>query len=253
MKRLSTFAVGLWLPAVLLVAWWFLSGQSNSLQFPALSEILSAVERLWIFDRTISDLLPSLRNLLAGFLIAVFVGAVIGLLLGSLPRLFGALSPEIEFLRSLPSIAILPVAILAFGLGDGMRVFVIAFGAFWPVLLNTIYAVRGMDPTALDVERSFVLTAWTRFAYVRLPAALPGILAGARVSLFVSMTLLVVSEVQGSGIGIGFFLLASQRSWAVVDMWSGMVVLGIVGYVLSLLFRLTERGLLRNYPTPTKD
>ncbi|WP_022891300.1 ABC transporter permease [Agromyces subbeticus] len=240
--------IALWLPILLVLLWWFASASSTSLFFPPLADIVSATNALWIWDHTIVDLLPSLRNMLLGLGIATALGVALGLVLGSFPRLLATFDPGIELFRALPAVAILPVAILVLGLGDSMRVFVIVLGAVWPVLINTTAAVRGIDPTTRDVEAAFRLSAASRFLRVRLPAALPQILAGVRVALYISVALIVVSEMQGAGVGIGHFLLASQRNWAITDMWTGMVVLGFVGYGLSILFRFAERALLRAYP-----
>jgi len=248
MTILRNVTTALWVPVLLVVLWWFASASSTSLFFPPLSEIVSTTNTLWIWDHVIVDLLPSLRNMLLGLGIASILGVVLGLILGSFPRLRVTVDPGIELFRALPAVAILPVAILVLGLGDNMRVFVIVLGAVWPVLINTTAAVRGIDPTTRDVEAAFGLSAVSRFLRVRLPAALPQILAGIRVALYISVALIVVSEMQGAGVGIGHFVLASQRNWAITDMWSGMVVLGFVGYGLSILFRLTERALLRAYP-----
>jgi sulfonate transport system permease protein len=250
-RRLQKVLVYLWLPVALVGIWWVATSNSTSLYFPPLSKIMATVDELWIVDHTVTDLLPSLRNMLIGYLIAVAAGVLAGLLIGSLPRLCDALEPILEFARAMPAVAILPVAILLLGLDEGMRVSVIAFGAVWPVLINTVAAVHGLDPSVRDLESAFGLTQVSRFFRVRLGVALPQIIAGARVALYISIALIVVSEMQGSAQGIGHFVLLSQRTFAVADMWSGMVVLGVTGYVLSVLFRAVERFLLRNYP-PTK-
>ncbi|MFE4663745.1 ABC transporter permease [Streptomyces sp. NPDC056716] len=249
---LRKIVISLWLPVGLLVLWWLLSANSTSLYFPSLANIMSTVRELWIFDNTVTDLLPSLRNMLIGYVIAVVAGVLAGLLIGSLRRLCDALDPILEFARAMPAVAVLPVAILLLGLDESMRITVIAFGAVWPVLINTVAAVQGIDPSVRDLEEAFRLSQVSRFFRVRLGVALPQIIAGARTALYISIALIVVSEMQGSAHGIGHFVLSSQRSWAVVDMWSGMVVLGVTGYVLSVLFRSAERFLLRNYP-PTKS
>lgn len=248
MTILRRIAVGLWLPVLLLLVWWVISAESTSLFWPALSDILGTTGDLWFWEHTVTDLLPSLRNMLLGLAIATFLGIVIGLVLGSFPKLYATADPAVELFRALPAVAILPIAILVLGLGDNMRIFVIVSGAIWPVLINTTAAIRGIDPTVRDVETAFDLSAASRFLRVRLSAALPQILAGVRVSLYISVALIVVSEMQGAGVGIGHFVLASQRNWAITDMWSGMVMLGLVGYGLAMLFRLLERFLLRNYP-----
>lgn len=247
-RGLRLAALQLWLPILLIAAWWFLSSGTTSFYFPALENIATSFRELWIFDHTVSDLLPSLRNVLMGFGLAVLVGVSFGLVLGSMPRFLDAVEPVLEFFRALPGVAILPVAILVLGLGDSMRVFVIALGAVWPVIINTMAAVRGIDPTVRDVEDAFALGRASRYFRVRLPAALPQILSGARVALYIAIALVVVSEMQGAAYGIGRFVLTAQRNWAVLDMWSGMVVIGLAGYLLSISFRGLERFLLRGYP-----
>ncbi|MCW2688556.1 MAG: transporter permease [Mycobacterium sp.] len=247
-RRVKRLCLELWLPVLALLAWWFGSANSTSIFFPSLRDIATDTKRLWLFDHLWSDLVPSLVNLVYGYALAVVIGVAAGLLLGSLPRLLDAVEPELEFLRAVPAVALLPVAVIVLGLGDGMRVSMIAFGAVWPVLINTLAAVSGIDSVQRDVQQAFGLSLPTRVLRVRLGAAIPQIVAGARVSLSVAVVLIVVSEMQGADRGIGNFLLNAERSFALTDMWTGMVVLGVVGYLLNLLFRRLERVLLRHYP-----
>jgi len=236
-----------WLPVGLVAIWWFASASSTSLFFPPLRDIVAETRRLWFFDHLRTDLLPSLSTLAIGYAVAVVAGVGIGLVLGLLPRILDAIGPELEFVRSMPAVAILPVAVIMLGLGDLMRVSVIAFGAVWPVLLNTLAAVSGTDPVQRDTERAFGLPVLVRLR-VRLGAAVPQILAGARTSLAIAVVLIVVSEMQGADRGIGNFVLAAQRAFAITEMWTGMVVLGALGYLLNVAFRAVEHALLRHHP-----
>lgn len=246
-RRLRAGLSYVWLPAALF-ALWRMADDDTSLYFPPPGKIFTAVRDLWLFDHAQIDLIPSLQILGSGLLVDCTVGAAIGMTLGSMPRLMRAVQPEIEFVRSLPGVAVLPLAILVLGLGDSMRIFVVAFGAMWPVLLNTMHAVRGIDLTIRDVEAAFGLGWSARIWRVRLPAVLPQLLAGVRVSVYISLSLVAVSEMQGAGRGVGNFVFTAQRNWAVTDMWSGMVVFGVLGYVLSVGFRVIERRLLRGHP-----
>ncbi len=248
-RRIGSIVLEIWLVVALVVLWWWLSAGSRSTFFPPLSAIVSRTGQLWVFDHTVSDLLPSLANLLAGFAIAFVLGVALGLLLAASPRLLTAIEPELEFLRAIPAVALIPVAIIALGLGDGMRIAIIAFGALWPILLNTIAGARSLDPVARDVGAAFGLNRTTRIFAVRLPAAAPQILAGARTSLSIAVVLVVVSEISGATRGVGFFVLAAQRNYAITNMWTGMIVLGIVGYALNLLFRVVESQVLHWHPT----
>jgi sulfonate transport system permease protein len=248
---MGVVASGLWVPAVLVAVWWVASSGSDSLYFPPLSQILSEFADSWLGPRFSSDLLPSLRNLFLGYSIAVVVGVLLGLLLGSSPRLLDAITPELEFARSVPAVALLPAATLVLGLGGSMRVSLIAFGSVWPVLLSTVAGVLAVGATVRDVESAFDLGPVTRFA-IRLRAALPKILGGARTSLSIAIVLIVVSEMQGTSGGIGGYLWNAQRNFAISQMWSGMLMLGLLGYVLSTGFIAVERLLLRHYPPSTR-
>ena len=248
-RRLVLILVEIWLVVALVAAWWWCSAGSRSTFFPPLSKILNKTWNLWVFHHTVTDLLPSLRNLLVGFLIAFVLGVALGLALAATPRLLAAIEPELEFLRAIPAVALIPVAIIALGLGDSMRIAIIAFGAIWPILLNTIAGAQSLDPVARDVSAAFALSRGTRILTVRLPAAAPQILAGARTSLSIAVVLVVVSEISGATRGVGFFVLAAQRDYAITNMWTGMVVLGIVGYLLNLIFRLIESRVLHWHPT----
>ena len=162
MKRMSwgaRVAWEIWLPIVLLVIWYFVSEQYNSFYFPPLSEILVASGEIWFWEGTVNDILPSLYRLISGFLIGTFVGVAVGIFLGLLKGLEDALRPVLEFVRATPGVALLPLVILFLGLGDSMKIVMIAIVSFWPVLLNTIAAVRSVEPVQLQVSRSPVRDA----------------------------------------------------------------------------------------------
>lgn len=238
-----------WLPVLLVVAWWRLSAESSSVYFPPLERIVERTGELWFFEQARADLVPSLRNLGAGYGLAVLVGVGAGLALGMAPRVASALSPLLEFARALPAVTLLPLALLLFGTGSRMAIAVIAFGAVWPVLLNTVDGVRSVEPVLHDVSRSFRLSRSRHVRHVVLPAASPQIFAGARTALSIAVVLVVVSELIGSSEGVGNFVLTAQRTFALTDMWTGMLVLGAVGYALNVLFRVCEARVLSWHPS----
>ena len=149
-----------------------------------------------------------------------------------------------EFLRSIPPPALIPFAIVVIGVGDDMKVFIIAFVCLWPVLLNTIDGINGIDPTLKDTARVFGISGRDKLLRMTLPAASPQIFAGMRLSLSLALILMVISEMVASTNGIGFFVLQSQRSFAIPEMWSGILLLGILGYVFNLVFMIIERRVL---------
>jgi sulfonate transport system permease protein len=232
-------------PVIAIVSWWVLSANSTSLYFPPLSKIMTSFKNIWLFSHIGSDAVPSLENLGAGLAIATIAGVGLGLALGLLPVLADAVAPTVEFLRAVPGVALLPAALLLLGIGPEMKISLIAYGTIWPILLNTIDGVRGVDPVVVEVASSYRMRRRDRVLRIVLPAASPQIVAGMRTALSIGITVIIFSEMLGSTNGIGFQILAAQRSFAVSDMWAGIILLGILGYLLNLAFRGFENYLLR--------
>ena len=232
-------------PLAALAAWWLASSDSDSFYFPPLSDILRTFADTWLFERVGSDVVPSLARLLAGFALGVVVGIACGVLLGVSTVARRTTGPIVEFLRAIPPPALIPAAIVVFGVGDAMKVVIIATACVWPILLNAIDGVAGVDTTLLDTARSYRIRPADRLRHVILPAALPQIFAGMRTSLSIALIVMVVSEIVASTNGVGFFILESQSSFAIPEMWSGILLLGILGYGLNLGFTRVERRVLR--------
>lgn len=243
-RRTRAVLVEVWLPIVLVGLWWVLSARYPSIYSPPLQEILRLFRELWLFEHARTDLLPSLVNLVLGYLLGLIAGVALGTWLGLSPRLNRALWPTLEFVRAIPGVAILPVFVILLGVGPAMKVSLIAVGTFWPILLNAIDGVRSVEPTLRDVAASFRIPLKHRLLHIVLPAASPQIFSGARISLSVAVILIVVSEMVGGNGGIGYFVRSAERSFAIPEMWSGIIVLGLLGYVLNTLFRLLESRVL---------
>jgi ABC-type nitrate/sulfonate/bicarbonate transport system permease component len=232
-------------PLLVLVVWGLWSAGSDTYYFPPLTDILSTFADTWLFERVGSDVVPSMVRMGLGFGIAAFVGIGAGLLLGLSARGRRAAAPIVEFLRAIPPPALLPFAILVIGVGNSMKIFIIAFVCLWPILLNTIDGVTGVDPTLNETTRVYGIAGRDRLWRVMLPAASPQIFAGLRTSVSLALILMVISEMVASTNGIGYFVLQSQRSFAIPEMWSGILLLGILGYALNGAFVLIERRALR--------
>jgi ABC-type nitrate/sulfonate/bicarbonate transport system permease component len=142
-------------------------------------------------------------------------------------------------------VALLPAALLLLGIGPQTRISLIAYGTVWPILLNTIDGVRGIDSVVVEVTSSFRVRRLDRLLRVILPAASPQIVAGMRSALSIGITVIIFSEMIGSTDGIGFQILSAERSFAAPDMWAGIVLLGILGFLLNLAFRGFESYSLR--------
>jgi ABC-type nitrate/sulfonate/bicarbonate transport system permease component len=243
-RRAGLIALEIAVPIALLALWAAWSAGADSFYYPPLTDILETFADTWVFERFGSDVLPSLGRLAAGYAIAVVVAVLVGIPLGLWPTARRAASPIVEFLRAIPPPALLPPAIVVIGVGNSMKVFIIAFVCLWPVLLNTIDGITGIDPTLNDTTRVYGVRGLDRLRRIVLPAASPQIFAGMRTSLSLAVILMVISEMVASTNGIGFFVLQSQRSFAIPEMWSGILVLGILGYVLNLVFALVEGRVL---------
>lgn len=245
MRRLAVRGVDLAVALALLAFWWLASTGSDSFYFPPLEDILSTFGETWVFERAGSDVAPSLGRLAAGYAIAVVVGVAGGMLLGLSRTARLTLGPIVEFLRAIPPTALIPAAIVVLGAGDLMKVLIIAMACVWPILLNALDGAAGVETTLLDTARCYRIRPLDRLRSVILPAALPQIFAGMRTSLSIAIIVMVVSEMVASTNGIGFFILQSQRSFAIAEMWSGILLLGLLGYVLNYAFTVVERRALR--------
>jgi ABC-type nitrate/sulfonate/bicarbonate transport system permease component len=235
------------LPVVLLVAWWFLSASSQSPYFPPLKSILTATWDEWVLGDAKAQLLPSLRNLAVGFVGGSLIGVLGGALLWRLPVLRRATNPLVYFLYVLPAPALLPAMIALFGLGEARQMALIAFGATWPALLNTLDGMRGIDQVKFDTARAMKFSSLRTVWAVVLPGASPQIAAGLRASLQVSIILMVVSEMVAASEGIGYFILQAQTVFAITTMWTGIIVLSVLGTLLNYLFLFVERRALGWY------
>ena len=246
-RRLWLVALELWLPVVVLIGWWVWSAGAAEPFFPPLQEILTRFREMWVFDQFVSDVLPSLRNMVVGFAIASVVGIAAGLLLARVRILREALEPLMHFVRATPGVALVPIFILLLGFGPSMKISIIATAAVFPTIIATMDGVRSADPVLLDISRAYQLTRRQRVTQVLLPSAGPQIFAGLQVSLQVAFVVMIASEMLGSTEGIGALTLLAQQSFAVTDMWSGIVLLGLLGYLVNLLFLLARGRVLHWY------
>lgn len=180
-----------------------------------------------------------------GWLAASLLGIALGALIASSRLVRAMFQPLLEFLRPLPASAVIPVAVLAFGLSDRMSTAVIAFGSIWPVLLASVHGFGSVDARLQEVAQALRMPWPERFRKILLPSAMPDILAGARVGLAVALILAVVTEMQASLPGLGQNILMAQRSFRSPELYAGVLVLGLMGFAASALLQAIERHMLR--------
>jgi ABC-type nitrate/sulfonate/bicarbonate transport system permease component len=246
-SRIVRFLLGIWLPILLIWWWWTWSADSVDPFFPPLSAIWEQFMFNWIWQLFPIHVVPSLRNLFLGYLIGVFAGVTLGALLGASSRVSRYFEPVIDFLRSIPPVATVPVFILFFGLDVQMRVAAIAVAACFPTLLSTMQGFRATDTTLLDTGRVFGLTPFQMMWKVRVPNASPIIWSGLQVSLQIAFVVTIASEILGSGFGIGAFTVIASDSFLILDAWTGVILMGLLGFAINVIFDLVERWSLRWY------
>lgn len=235
------------LPLLLVLIWWASTLGEKNFYVPTPALLGQTFVETWFGPRILSDVLPSIGRLLIGVTLAIVLGVAGGLLIGSVRWLRALTEPVLEFFRAIPPPVLVPVFMLLLGITDTMKVVVIVSGCVWPVLLNTIEGVRAVDSVLSDSARTYGVSGWARIRYLVLPSAGPQVMTGIRQCLSIGLILMVISEMFASSSGLGYTIVAFQRSFAIPEMWSGIVVLGLVGIAMSFIFQWAERRILRWY------
>jgi ABC-type nitrate/sulfonate/bicarbonate transport system permease component len=179
-----------------------------------------------------------------GYALAAVAAVTLGVLMGYWRHVYEAGEIVVEFVRAVPAPAIVPVAIVLLGIGDGMKVFVIFLACSFPILINTIDGVRSVDPVLIRTARTFGRSGPTILVRVVLPAASPFVMTGLRIALAIGLILVVISEMVGATAGIGYYILESQRTFRVPRMYAGMLVLALLGFALNRCFLFVDAHLM---------
>lgn len=207
-------------------------------------EIWDEFHRAFIEGGLGTDVVPTLRRIALGFALSVSIGFLLGLGLGS-SRVVRLLSePVLAFIRAIPPVALIPPAIILIGLGDNMKVMIVAFIGIWPVALNTADGVMEIDSTMRDTARAFHLSALERLFFVTIPAAAPRTFAGMQTTLAFCLIGVISTEFIAATEGLGFLINQAQQTFLIPQMWAGILMIGIIGYLLNALFQVVRRKTL---------
>lgn len=207
----------------------------------ALDELLSRFADGSIWE----PLLSTVRRMLIGWFIASLAGVALGAAIGLTPLARDLLGPTLEFLRPLPASAIIPVAILFFGLSEAMANVVIAFGSIWPVLTSSVFGFGAVNPRLREVAALLGMSQRDYITKIATPSALPDILSGMRSGLAISLILAVVTEMQASLPGLGRDIFLAQRSFRSAELYAGLIMLGMLGVIINQGLEAAERRALR--------
>jgi ABC-type nitrate/sulfonate/bicarbonate transport system permease component len=232
---------------VLLLICWQMGSMFKLLHpvyIPRITVIFQSLYEVIASGEILADYKISLFRMITGYGISTILGIVCGLLIGYNRVVFNLTEPVIEFCRPTPVSAIIPIVILLFGIGNEMKIFIVAWASFWPILVNTIDGVRGVDRTLLQTARVFGATPWELFKGVIIHAASPHIVTGMRVSIAISLIVTVIAEMLAGNNGIGFFVLDAERSFRIPEMYAGVFSLAVVGYLVNRIFVFLESSVM---------
>lgn len=243
--RIMTWALGFAGLAAAVGVWQIVSAAAGTTLVPGFIPVAGNAWSILTSSVLSQDVIPSLLRTLTGFAISALLGVTIGLVTGYYRTAREWTAAVFDFLRSLPTPLLIPVALTVFGLGSRMVVAVIVTAAIWPILINTTNATRALDPTLVDTARILGLQGRALMFRVVLPAVSPQIFAGLRVAISISLAVMVVAEILGGSSGIGYFISNAQQSFDITGSYGGVLILCLLGWGLDTVFLVTERRLLR--------
>ena len=220
---------------------------------PPTSAMLGALGREAATAAFWRAVLDTVEGWALGLAIAVAAGAVAGVVIGSRRGLRAATASTIEFLRPIPSVALIPVAILLYGAQLRSTLLLVVYASFWPVLLQVIHGVADVDPVARDTALSYRLSRWTTIRHLILPTALPYLMTGVRLSAAVALILAITAELVIGSPGLGHEIEVAHVSGAAPVLYALIFVVGLLGVAVNVGFRALERRVLAWHPSMRRE
>ncbi|MFJ3959292.1 ABC transporter permease [Arthrobacter sp. NPDC090010] len=212
---------------------------------PPLHEVIAALGKLVETGQWQEHVLASLGRSVSGFAIAVGLGVPLGLLIAWYRGLDRFLNPLLEVFRNTAALALLPVFTLLLGIGEVSKISIVAYAAFFPVLLNTILGARSVDPLLIRAARTLGLGSGRLFTKVILPSAVPTIFTGIRMAGTASVLVLIAAEMVGAKAGLGYLITNAQSSFLIPDMYAGILTVAALGFSVNYLLVALERHFSR--------
>jgi len=235
------------LSPLILLALWELCARAHVIDtrfFPAPSSVFVVLGEMLRSGELLAHLGISLQRIAIGFLIGALPGVVVGIFIGLVPIVRTVLQPVVDATFPIPKVALLPLFLLIFGIGEASKYAVIATAVFYLVLIDTVAGVRNIDRIYLDVGRNFHASSLMMFADIAVPGALPHIVAGMKLGVGVSLIAIVTAEFVGAKSGIGYLIWTSWQVFQVEKMYVGLVVIAMVGFASAIVVAALERVLV---------
>lgn len=241
---------------ILFFLFWEFSSRLNlvdRLFLPPFSEVIQAWWNMIVSGELWRHFEASIFRSVFGFSIALLAAIPLGLLVGWYPLARDLLQPFLELFRNTAALALLPVFILILGIGEVSKVAIVSFACFWPVLLNTITAVRDVDPLLIKSARSMNLGSFKLFYKVILPASIPTIFTGIRMAGTGAILVLIAAEMIGAKAGLGYYITYAQYNFLIPEMYGGIITISMLGLLINFGLVSTERRLSRWKQEPNKQ
>lgn len=249
MRKIFTISLGLIPFAVILLVWQFVSGRVVSIVYlPPISAIFNDLLIAFTSGNHLYSLransVLTLERALLGFTIAVAIGVPVGVGIGLSKRISKLLEPTTEVFRVLPGIVLIPFFVLLIGINQTFYVVFVAFGAVWPILINTIDGVKGVEPMYFAVAKSFRITGIKNFVKITVPGASPYIFSGMRVSLLLCLLVTIAAEMVTGHNGLGFSVFTAMEFSNITMLYAQIFLIGVIGFLLNGAFIVVEARLM---------
>jgi sulfonate transport system permease protein len=241
-----------WIVPVLILTAWEYATRAGLLSVSVLPEPLAVIKAAWHLTQTgelWSNLKVSSGRAFAGLVVGGGLGLALGLLTGLSRRAEIALDTTLQMLRNVPPLALIPLVILWFGIDEGAKLFLVAFGVFFPLYLNTFHGIRSVDRGLIEMARSYGLSGWGLYRDVILPGAMPSILVGLRYSLGLMWVLLIVAETISASSGIGYMTMNAREFLQTDVVLVGILMYAFLGKLADVAAKRLERRCLRWHPS----
>ena len=212
--------------------------------FPAPTAIFYHLIFISPEEGIIQDIIASLNRLLWGYLAGCLLGIILGVGMGLCRSLRAAISPIIALTYPIPKIAILPLVMLVFGIGDASKIVIVAIGSFFLVLINTLHGVDSIDKIYHDVAAVYKIKRHNFILKVILPGSLPAIFTGLKLAIGYGLVMVVAAEFSGADKGIGYLIWQSWETFSIKSMYAGIFVIGAMGFIFTYALHALERRLI---------
>lgn len=246
-QKLYKLLTGLALPVTLIIVWQILGDHDyiSTLLFPTPTTILDSLITLYQSGELMDNLKVSLVRILSGFALGAGLGFVIGMAVGLIRYVEKTLDPTIQMIRMVPHLALTTLFVLWFGIGETAKVLLIAKGAFFPLYINTYLGIRGVDNKYFEVAKVLGFSRFKQIIRLIIPASLPNVFLGIRLSVAVSWLGLVVAEIMGSTSGIGYLMMDARAMSMTSTVFVGILLFAILGKISDIIVVSLEKHWLR--------